>query len=208
MPSYKVQQGDHLSALAEKHGFRELKTIWDHPQNAALKAQRKNPHILLPGDDLFIPDKEDKKAAGPTSKTHKFEVKTEKLKLKLLFHDVNSKPRANEDCTIDIEGAETKEKTGGDGTITKTIPRSAKVAKASLGNLDIPMLIGHLDPVESKSGQIARLANLGYEPGDVDVPDDERLRSAIEEFQCDQSLPVDGICGADTQAKLKDVHGC
>lgn len=40
MPAYTIQQGDHLSALAERFGFFELKSIWDHPKNAALKAKR------------------------------------------------------------------------------------------------------------------------------------------------------------------------
>ena len=31
---------------------------------------------------------------------------------------------------------------------------------------------------------------------------------AVEEFQCDQGLKVDGICGPQTQAKLKKLYGC
>jgi len=31
--------------------------------------------------------------------------------------------------------------------------------------------------------------------------------SAVEEFQCDNGLTVDGDCGPNTQAKLKEVHG-
>jgi peptidoglycan hydrolase-like protein with peptidoglycan-binding domain len=34
------------------------------------------------------------------------------------------------------------------------------------------------------------------------------FRSAVEEFQCDHGLTVDGDCGAQTQAKLLSVHGC
>ena len=36
----------------------------------------------------------------------------------------------------------------------------------------------------------------------------ERFLSAVEEFQCDHGLGVDGKCGPATQAKLKQVHGC
>jgi peptidoglycan hydrolase-like protein with peptidoglycan-binding domain len=36
----------------------------------------------------------------------------------------------------------------------------------------------------------------------------QQFRSAVEEFQCDHDLTVDGICGPTTQAKLKQVHGC
>jgi hypothetical protein len=208
MPNYTIKQGDHLSALADQFGFFELESIWDHPNNAALKAKRKDPHILFPGDELFIPAKADKTAPAPTTKINTFKVKKQPLKIKLLLQDVNGKPLANVDCKLDIEGTVTSEKTGGDGTITKTISRSAKVGKLSLTHLDVPLLIGHLDPVEEDSGQVARLNNLGYEAGDLGKSDPDRFKSAVEEFQCDNSLNVDGICGSGTQAKLKQVHGC
>lgn len=208
MPDYTIEQGDHVSSLAEQFGFRDLKTIWDHPKNAALKNLRKDPHILFPGDQLFVPDKERKAVSKATTSLHTFKVKSKTLELKLLLEDVNGNPRANEECKLDIGGTVTTEKTGADGTLTKKIPRTAKVGKLTLSGLEIPLLIGHLDPVEERSGQIARLANLGYEPGDVDAPDEERVRSAIEEFQCDEDLPVNGVCGPETQAKLKAVHGC
>jgi hypothetical protein len=74
-------------------------------------------------------------------------------------------------------------------------------------HLDVELLIGHLDPVTEKSGQIGRLENLGYNVGSG-TPDDDRLfRRAVEEFQCDQNLTVDGVCGPQTQAKLEKVHG-
>jgi hypothetical protein len=34
------------------------------------------------------------------------------------------------------------------------------------------------------------------------------LKSAIEEFQCDQKLPVTGKMDAATQDRLKKEHGC
>lgn len=36
----------------------------------------------------------------------------------------------------------------------------------------------------------------------------QKFRSAVEEFQCDNNLTVDGICGPATQATLLKVHGC
>ena len=44
--------------------------------------------------------------------------------------------------------------------------------------------------------------------GDVGSTDADALESAVEEFQCDNNLTVDGICGPVTQAKLKQVAGC
>ena len=47
----------------------------------------------------------------------------------------------------------------------------------------------------------------GAAPGNSTDPNDPVFKSAVEEFQCDQEITVDGICGPRTQAKLKDVHG-
>ena len=72
----------------------------------------------------------------------------------------------------------------------------------------IAIQIGDLDPVDESSGQVARLANLGYYRGPVDKVDPDEFKSAVEEFQCENSLTVDGKIGPKTQAKLKTVHGC
>jgi len=48
----------------------------------------------------------------------------------------------------------------------------------------------------------------GYYLGRLDVDNPAKFRSAVEEFQCDHDLTVDGDCGPQTQAKLKQVYGC
>ena len=68
---------------------------------------------------------------------------------------------------------------------------------------------GALPPVETAAGQRVRLDNLGYVPmptPGVDEPEDAPSRWAIEEFQCEQGLFVDGVCGPDTQAALTAAH--
>jgi len=42
---HTVVQGEHLTQIAAKYGFRDYRTIWQHGQNAALNAQRTNPNI-------------------------------------------------------------------------------------------------------------------------------------------------------------------
>ena len=74
--------------------------------------------------------------------------------------------------------------------------------------IELDFKIGSLDPIDQQSGQVARLANLGYYRGSLDTVDATELESAVEEFQCDNGLDLDGICGPATQAKLKDVYGC
>jgi peptidoglycan hydrolase-like protein with peptidoglycan-binding domain len=74
--------------------------------------------------------------------------------------------------------------------------------------VEVPIKVGHLDPVDEVSGQRARLNNLGYNAGERAAPAELQFRSAVEEFQCDYDLTVDGVCGPQTQAKLLEVHGC
>jgi peptidoglycan hydrolase-like protein with peptidoglycan-binding domain len=87
-----------------------------------------------------------------------------------------------------------------------------KDAQTPITEIRIPIKIGHLDPENKVSGQKARLNNLGYFAGPEDNRSEEENRtlfvSAVEEFQCEHGLTVDGKCGPSTQAKLKQVHGC
>jgi hypothetical protein len=77
-----------------------------------------------------------------------------------------------------------------------------------LADLKISLRIGHLDPINEPSGQVARLRNLAYYPAPVGEIDEKLFRAAVEEFQCEHGLTVTGICEASTQAKLEEVYGC
>lgn len=209
MPNYTVQQGDHLSGIAEQFGFRDINTIWNHPNNAQLKQDRKDPHILFPGDQVFIPDKEQKAEIAPTTKQSTFQLGSTKLKLNLRLKDINDDPVSNKPVTISVEGAVVPPpSTDGDGKTSSEIKNSAKAGFLVLGDLQFPLKIGHLDPVDKPSGQAARLNNLGYEAGDPRTIGAESFQAAVEEFQCDNGLPVNGNCDSTTQTKLAEIHGC
>ena len=129
--------------------------------------------------------------------------------LKVLVRDYDDRPVADSDCQLTIDGRIQAVRTDAQGHIEQQIPFAAEKARLLVADLEIPILIGHLDPIEALSGQKARLNNLGYDAGPVnDAQDGLQLRSAVEEFQCDQHLTVDGICGPVTQARLLEVHGC
>ena len=210
MPTHTVKQGDTISSVAEQYGFAKWQTIWNHGSNAEIKAKRKNPHILFPGDSLFVPDKVDKADSAPTTKLNVFEVKLGKLELNLQVRDLNDKPVADAEVIIEVEGAVVPPaKTDGDGKTKSKIKRDAKKGNFVLrGKVEAELKIGALDPVDEPSGQAARLNNLGYGAGNPESPDPETFRSAVEEFQCDNNIKVTGICDAATQAKLEAVHGC
>jgi putative peptidoglycan binding protein len=210
-----VEQGEHLSQIAKAYGFPDYKILWDHPENADLKKLRKNPNILFPGDEVFIPDKEEKEESGTTDKRHTFVVDKETLKLRLVLEDIYEKPIAGAQCALLVDGQIFQITTDGHGKLEQEIPLDAKEGVLTIrgdqtpfANEVIPIKIGHLDPVEEISGQAARLNNLGYFVGKLDGSDEDAFESAVEEFQCDHGLKVDGDCGPQTQSKLKQVHGC
>ena len=76
-----VQQGDHLSSISAEEGFANFHTILDHPDNAGLAANR-DPHVLQPGDQLTIPDREDRTELRPTDNVHTFQTDLRPLYLR------------------------------------------------------------------------------------------------------------------------------
>ena len=227
--THVVKQGEYLSRIATEYGFSGYKVIWNHPGNAKLKSLRVSPNVLLPGDELVIPDRETKTESRPVDARHRFVALGDELKLRISVRDVNDKPVAGVKFLLSVEAADAELTADGRGLVEKPIPRTAETGTLILRELeragdrvlqaDLPVRIGHLDPVDTKSGQVARLNNLGYRAGEIaaapsappGAQEDKvaalRFRSAVEEFQCDSKLKVDGVCGGATQAKLKEVHG-
>ena len=205
-----VKQGEYLSKIAAQYGFVSYKTIWEDAANAALRAKRKNnPNILFPGDQIVIPDREEKTESAGTDSLHKFEFRGDRLVLRLRVRDAEDQPIRNTPAVFTVEGDRREMVTNTDGQVERPIPRTADDGSLVVTNIEIPVKIGHLDPVDTISGQQARLNNLGYFAGPLDGSDALARRSAIEEFQCDHPpLRVDGDCGTKTQQKLKEVHGC
>jgi len=168
---------------------------------------------LFAGDRLFIPDKQTKTESVATEQRHRFQVKGGSLLLRIVLKDIDDEPIAQAACALEVDGAEHFLTTDANGLIEQAIPGTAERGTLTIDDPDVlldieGLRIGHLDPVDTPSGQQARLNNLGYYIDTADRPEEEELRSAVEEFQCDHGLTVDGDCGPNTQAKLTEVHGC
>lgn len=214
--THVVVQGEHLSSIADQYGFTDYTVVWNDPNNAALKQQRVNPNVLQAGDNVYIPDKQTKDEQGATTKRHVFNLKGNALMLRLVLEDAFEKPVGNAPCTLYLGETKLSLTSDGTGKLEKRISPSDAGGMVVLGTDETPfqddqlaIRIGELDPIDSLAGQAARLNNLGYFAGTPATADDPQFESAVEEFQCDQSLlPVTGDPDARTQAKLKQVHGC
>jgi Putative peptidoglycan binding domain len=208
-----VLQGEHLTQISAKYGFLDYRTIWNHPQNVDLKARRKTPNVLLPGDTVHIPDKLQKEESRATGQLHRFQIPSQRLFLHLVLKDWANQPLTDTECELQLEGKAIPLKTDAAGRIK--VPISITEAEATLTFKDpmvpfdllVPIKIGYLDPVDSASGQMARLSNLGYITRPLEDVDDIVMARTVQEFQCDAGLPVTGECDAATQSKLKEMHG-
>lgn len=193
MPTMIVQAGDSIPSIAKDNGFF-WQTVWNHPQNADLKASRKNPNQLVRGDEVFVPDLTTKGVERSTESKHRFVRKGD--------------PRANEEYVLELDGKLTKGKTDGEGKLEEVIPPNARGGKLLLrgGKEVIPIKLGHLDPVEELTGVQQRLNNLGISCGPEDGQPGDRLTQALKKFQAKYKLQVTGEPDAATRAKLKDLH--
>lgn len=208
--AHVVEQGEHLTQIALRYGVTDYCVVWDDPQNADLRLRRQNPNVLMPGDVVYIPDRQEKRELLPTGQRHRFRLSASPLKLCIVLKESDGQPLSGLACTLEIDDARFALTTGEDGRIEKEIEATAREGRLCVpdAGIEFPFHVGHLDPVDATSGIAARLANLGYYLAPVDPLDESELQAAVEEFQCDYGLTVDGICGPKTQAKLKDVHGC
>ena len=211
-----VRQGDFVSKIAAQRGFRDFRTIWEHARNQKLKQQRTTPNVLFPGDSLFVPDRELRTEFRPTDARHRFVLSERGLRLRLIIKDMTDKPVAGKPCDLKVTGSPDVSPlaTDGRGMVDREINPDAERGKFVLKDaalpidLDLELLIGHLDPIGTVTGAKARLNNLAYAAGDVNEEPTLKFKSAVEEFQCDHKLGVDGVYGPKTQAALKDAHGC
>jgi len=213
---HTVVQGEHIPGIAAKHGFRDFRSIWDHPRNAQLKQERKNPNVLFPGDEVFIPDRDLKEEARRVDARHRFVLAARGLQLRVKVIDLRDKPvrrtaffRTSTDTNlvgpkndiyeIDIDP--------GEKDVTLGFPANA----TEPARPDIHLEVGSLDPEGKPSGQQERLNNLGYFAGFSATPDPEQFQWAVEEFQHDNrirhTLKVTGKVDDRTADALAKEHG-
>lgn len=196
----QVKQGEHLSGIAAEEGFADFRTIFDHGENAELKALR-DPHVLFPGDKVFVPDREDRIESRTTDNSHVFVADIRPLFLRCKLLDWHRDPIKSAPCTLKIDAEDVPPTTtDANGIFLQRIARTAKTAdiEAELPAAKVRIVeeeprratfhakIGSLNPETKLSGQQARLNNLGY-PAGYDLRDLDQLLWAAEEFLCDDT---------------------
>ena len=202
-----VREGEHMARIAANHGFRDYRTVWNHPDNAPLRASR-SPHVLAPGDEITVPDIASKSVEAATEKRHRFFVRRAGIELRVCFQDADGSAIAEASCGVDVPGAPERATTDGDGILSVRIAETAGVSTIVVRDDAMAARIGYLDPVDRVSGWQGRLMNLGYYAGVVGEEGDPRSKLAVEEFQLESGLPVTGVVDGATRAALLAARGC
>ncbi len=201
MAGGNVRRGDHASKLAAGAGFRDVRSVWGDDANAGIRAAR-NPNVLADGDEVVIPTHEVRVEEATTASRHTFVVRRSSLRLRTRVEDACGPVAA--ELTVESQPPVMFP----DGQVDVAIGPMVEHVALSAAGAPLSLWIGGLEPNDMRSGPIARLHNLGYLGVDRDDgPTDYALRSALEEFQCDEDLAVTGHLDAATLSKLVTVHG-
>jgi hypothetical protein len=214
MPKHVVRQGECLSGIARQYGFNDYRTVYEHPDNAALKKQRPNPNILHPGDVVAIPSRKAKSASISTGKVHRFQVVLPKKELHLRLLDPEGQPLAHEPyvLTVGDEPPIEGKQTDGDGRLKERVALSHAGATLELKGRTLRLRFGQLNPLRQGpqndfSGLQERLRSLGYTPGNDGALGD-KTRMALAVFQIDEGLEVTGEPDEQTLNKLEQRYTC
>src|SRR5688500_2694811 len=187
-----IEAGDHLASVAAELDFPDPLRIWDARENEKLRAER-TPDILQPGDQLYIPDRAPRTVQLATGARHKAVVSRGATKIRIGLRDPIGEPMPGGACILTVDGVAHPVTADGDGIVELAIPPDAAEALLEVGGQQFELRIGHLDPIATEAGILARLRNLGYLVDDPDAPiDDELVSLAVELFQVDHGLTVDG----------------
>ncbi len=199
--------GDHLGRVAATFGFRSYGPLWNHPDNEKLRARRANPHILAEGDSIHVPELIDQEVDRPTEQRHRFRVELHPLEVRLSLRKWTGKARTDEVKEVLLDGRPAPFTLLRAGAIAVPVGELTDRVTIKTAGGEFTGRVGFLQPVDTEAGQRGRLTNLGYQAGDSNDPKQIDFRSAVEEFQCDAGLVVDGVVGPVTRAKLVAAHG-
>ncbi len=201
-----VQQSQSMNSIAFEHGFA-WEALWNLDENAALREARGDGGVLLPGDEVYIPEKEEKQEDRGAEALHSFKLPDIPFRIAITLRRLDAKAIEGVEWKLEINGEETESgKTGSDGRIEAKVPPGARSGELILNGRRIPIKLRHLNPANTLTGMRQRLRNLGYSPGtdsgNLDADDKKSLRL----FQADHGIEQTGEMDEETIGKLRAFH--
>lgn len=216
LPPHEVKQGECIAKLAFNYGLAP-DTIWNHPENAKLKAARKELHILNPKDVVFIPPKTLKKLPVHSGERIELQQQSALEKLRIRFLHYDDTPRTDLPFLVSIKTSkndvwpDAQGKTDAAGFVIVDVPPNATFAEVIFNEEDEQEIhgfnLGFVDAIDTIAGFKARLNNLGYACGKETNSIDGKITAAIKSFQSKYKLQVTGALDARTIDMLKEKFG-
>ncbi len=205
---HEVRGGECLSSISEEHGFF-VDTLWEHPDNAALRELRPNPYVLEPGDMVQIPALTPATVQRPTDARHVFRRRgiPERFRLQLLDE---GEPEAGVVYRFEVAGLVTEGETDDEGWVEEWIPTRARRAQLTMdpegeNQRELILHLGQLRPPDTEAGVRTRLTNLGYLFDEQAPPTDVVLALCL--FQDDEGLEINGTYDDPTCEALAEANG-
>lgn len=200
-----ARSADSVARIAEAEGHFPA-TIWDHPDNRALREARTSMNVLAEGDRVAVPPIVPKEVECGTDARHRFRRRGVPARLRLQLNR-DGVPRVGVQFRLEVAGATTEGQSDGRGIIEAWVSPRASRALLWLDGAAaaIELLIGALDPVTTLRGVQQRLLNLGYEcpvHGELDP----LTRAALQAFQRHADLEPSGELDPPTREKLLAEH--
>jgi hypothetical protein len=203
----EVAQGETIFSLASRSGHT-WRRLWNHPANEHLRSEGRTPGVLLPGDSVFVPTREDRVAIRSTEQRVRVQVEPTTVQLTIKLPDLAADGRRPFPFVLTVSGRDYPGNSAPDGTIhVEGLPATAQMARLRTCGRDIGLLVGHLDPVTTVTGGLARLLNLGWYDGPVSGELDEEGRQAMCRFQRAHDVEPTGELDRPTQDALSQAHG-
>ena len=209
-----VEEGECIETIASMHGFFP-DTLWNLDDNAQLRERRGSMNLLVPGDEVHVPDLTEQVFDIATEAKHRFKRKGVPSEFTITYEDEEGEPLANVPYTTIIDGEfGPKGKTDARGTIK--FPVSPEAEKLTL-RLDTEIEwakenefeLSALQPIDTIKGVQSRLKALGFYTGELDGKLSSELTDAVKAFETDQEMKV--TSDPKSQAfkdKLVAEYGC
>lgn len=213
--THTVKVGENAVSIAWRYGFSDYRVVWNDDANADLRKKRPDPHLLIPGDEIAVPDPTPKKLTLPTQNSYRFVVHVPKQELRLRVLDRDGKPLVQVAYRLAIEtlAKPFEGTTDGDGKLKQIVPVDAPWATLEIDGRQFRLRLKGLaalpadedDPTDGVSG---RLDNLGYQAAAADDSGDAAPRMGLAVFQADGDIDVTGELDPSTRDALKKGYGC
>lgn len=185
MQPWVIREADYVSFLAHRFDF-DAEAVWKDEANADLRTLRDDPNILAAGDVLYIPDQtnaEPKARPLAMGQANDFVSDPPLVDVAVKFFGGDAGTYASKAYTIDELEHLTGLTTDGDGVVTFKAPVSVQMLTVSFTDSGEKrqLLVGGMDPIDTPSGILKRLRNLGYIASSVEDAFDnlDLLRAAL-----------------------------